>query len=218
MLSVMRRRIPYAVNSPTKKKKGDEKMKKTLICILAVVLSLVMSVAAFAVTAAEAEDIALENAGYTREDVILQITENDDDDGDFDVDFKVKSDDPLKEIEFEYEIKEKNGKIVSVSIDYPDLVKGPEKNISAEEAKNIALKHFGKTGVKALKTVYDEKDNEYEVKFIDGVKDVEIEVSAYDGTVTEYDFTLIAGGNAAVANFIAFVKDIIMKIKALLGI
>lgn len=174
-------------------------MKKTLSVVLALMMLLSFSIAAFAVTIDEAKEIALKDAGYSS--YLVSFTEAKVDDNVYDVEFKT-----LDGV-YDYEI-DKNGKILSVSIDYYDLITGSEIKITSDEAKNLALEFYGNVDVRALKVEYDAEDNEYEVKFIDGAKRYDIEVSAYDGDITGKSYELVAGGNETLASLIAFIEEI----------
>lgn len=175
-------------------------MKKTLSLVLALMMLLSFSVMAFAISIDEAKEIALKDAGYST--YLVSFTDAEVDDNVYKVEFKA-----LDGV-YEYEIN-KDGKILSVSIDYYDLISGKDIKITADEAKNLALEFYGNIDVRALKVEYDADDNEYEVKFIDGAKRYEIEVSAYDGDITGKSYELVAGGNETIAGLIAFIEEIL---------
>ena len=172
--------------------------KKIISVALTVILALMLTISAFAVSLDEAKDIAVKDAGV----VALRFTEANLDEGKYDIEFQALDG------EYDYEIT-KEGKILSMSVEYFDVFTSKEKKLSADEAKAKAFGFYGKTDVRAVSIEYDLEDNDYEVKFIDGAKRYDIEVSAYDGDITAQSYELVADGNESLAGLIALIEEII---------
>lgn len=185
-------------------------MKKTMSIVLAVFIALLLSVSAFAISAEDAKKTAYEDAGFTSEEglVFQPITKKD---GKYSVEFIGLSN------EYEYDIHAENGKILKASVEYPVLTSGTAKNKTADEAKQLAFDYYGKSRVKAVRVEYDQNDNEYEVEFIDGEKQVEINVSAFDGSIREYEYEIIPIGNDIFAKIIALIKKFIAFLMKFFG-
>ena len=172
--------------------------KKILSVALTVIMTLMLTMSAFAVSLDEAKDIAVKDAGV----VALKFTEASLDDGAFEIEFQALDG------KYDYEISSE-GTILSMSVEYFDVFTSREKKLTADEAQAKALGHYGKTDVRAVVVEYDAEDNDYEVKFIDGAKRYEIEVSAYDGDITAEGYELIANGNETIAGLMAIIEEII---------
>jgi uncharacterized membrane protein YkoI len=103
--------------------------------------------------------------------------------------------------EYEYKIKASNGKIVKKDVDKlskkekkkaKKLIKAKKaKHISADRAKAIALKKAGLTGkaVKYTKVKLEigSKKMTYEVEFVYGNYEYEVEINAKTGSIRDYD-------------------------------
>lgn len=157
-------------------------------------------------------DIALEDAGIPREEVVLvdqPALDKDERKPHYDIEFKHEN------VEYEYEVSVDDGAVVKVekekdkdkAVVNKDAVKAenkeaekpsepvaaqPEKeHISVEKAKEIALNN---AGVKAEDAVfkkayydYDDRVAHFEIKFIANGYEYEYEVKASDGAILEKD-------------------------------
>ena len=141
-----------------------------------------------AITAEEAENIALKHAGIKRSDAVFEKTERDFDDGveKFEVKFICGG------VEYEYDIGAADGSVIKYSTEKAAVqtIQNSAKNITAEDAENIALKHAGlkRSGVTFEKTERDFDDGveKFEVKFICGGVEYEYDIGAADGSVIKY--------------------------------
>lgn len=181
--------------------------KKILSVALTVILTLMLTMSAFAVSLDEAKDIAVKDAGV----VALRYTEAALDEGKYEIEFQALDG------EYDYEISQ-DGKILSMSVEYFDVFASREKKLTADEAKAKALGFHGNTDVRAVYVEYDAEDNDYEVNFIDGAKRYDIEVSAYDGDITAQSYELVADGNETMAGLIALIEEIINFFKNLFNL
>ena len=179
-------------------------LKKIMSVALAVIMTLMLAMSAFAVSLDEAKNIAVKDSGA----VALKFTEASLDEGVFEIEFHALDG------KYDYEISS-DGKIISMSVEYFDVFTSREKKLTAEEAKAKAFGHYGKTEVRAVSVEYDVEDNDYDVKFIDGAKRYDIEVSAYDGDITAVSYELIANGNETIAGFMALIEEIISFLRNL---
>lgn len=179
-----------------------KKSKKIFSVALTVILTLMLSMFAFAVSLDEAKEIAVKDAGV----VALKFTEAEIEEGAFEIEFQALDG------KYDYEIS-KDGKILSMSVEYFDVFTSKEKILTADEAKAKAFGFYGKTEVRAVTVEYDAEDNDYEVKFIDGSKRYEIEISAYDGDITSESYELLADGNETIAGFLVLIEEIINFLK-----
>ncbi len=152
-------------------------------------------------TAQEAEAIALAHAGLAAEQVTFSRSEFDKDDGavQWEVEFR------HEDWEYDYTVHAETGAILEWSKEYdpktptivteppatePSVTEPAEKELTAAEAKTIALAHAGlsETQVTRLKV---EKDREkgvwvYEVEFRQGKLEYEYEIHAETGEILEW--------------------------------
>ncbi len=102
-----------------KNKKGGTFMKKLLSLLLALTVIFTLSLTAFAadITKADAEAIALKDAGYTERHVLYLRSQTDYDDGrtEYEVEFAVNNADGSY-VEYDYEISA-DGRIISKDVD-----------------------------------------------------------------------------------------------------
>ena len=143
---------------------------------------------------AEARQIALEDAGLTEADVNFTRTQLDRDDGRryYEVEFIVSADNT----KVDYEIDADTGAVVSV-----DREQGRDTNavtqqsaageITADEAKAIALEHAGITEADVLyiNVDYDRDDGrtEWSVDFTTETTEYDYEINAADGTILQIE-------------------------------
>ncbi len=141
------------------------------------------------ITAEEAENIALKHAGIKRSDAVFEKTDRDFDDGTekFEIKFICGG------VEYEYDISAADGSVIKYSTETAAVqtVRGSVKNITAEEAENIALKH---AGIKRSDAVFEKTDRDFddgtkkfEVKFIYGNQEYEYEISAASGDIIKFE-------------------------------
>ncbi|MGN1418250.1 MAG: PepSY domain-containing protein [Acutalibacteraceae bacterium] len=183
-------------------------IRKSFAIILSILTVLSLSVCSFAaLSLEEAKAIALGDAGFSEAQV--QIKECKQDGAEFDVEFFKDG------AEYDYTISAK-GTITSFSFDTNRRITG-SKALDAAAAKQKALDFTGinEADAKALMAEYDKEDVEYEISFINGSKEYSVTVSAVDGTVIEYEYELLAGGNSFFASFIAFIESIIAMFRNL---
>ena len=144
-------------------------------------------------TAEEAKAIALKHAGLTEAEVTGLRSEYDADDGvaHWDIDFR------SGDFEYDYEVHAETGKVLKSEKEYdPEkapVVKEekPAAKLTAEEAKDIALKHAGLTAgqVKGLRAQYDVDDGvpEWEVEFYCDGMEYDYEIHAETGKIRSWD-------------------------------
>lgn len=146
-----------------------------------------------------AKAIALEHAGLAEKDVTFILAHPDRDDGRtvYDVEFYVD----MKE--YDYEIDAYSGNIISCDFDIENYttashpsngsVAPPQSNttITLEKAKAIALEKAGVSQSDATFTEtsfeYDDGIPVYQIDFISGTLEYEVEINANTGAVIEYD-------------------------------
>lgn len=151
-----------------------------------------------AISAEEAETIALKDAGVTAEEATGMRTHSDRDDGRkyFDVQFAVK--DEQSTTLYEYEIDAKSGTVVSKEKEQKTRTVAQQNTttsadaqqageITADEAKNIALQHAGVNEADTLyvDVEYDREGtgNEWSVDFETATTEYDYEISAADGSI-----------------------------------
>lgn len=143
------------------------------------------------ITAEQAQQIALEHASLTKEQVTGLKATFDYDDGvpEYDVDFYYNG------VEYDYEIHGQTGAILRWEKD-AEPTSAPQQpvtneKLTAEQAKEIALQHAGLTAgqVSHLKAEYDVDDGvpEYDVEFRYGNWEYEYEIHAQTGKVLFWD-------------------------------
>ncbi|MEE0510323.1 MAG: PepSY domain-containing protein [Peptococcaceae bacterium] len=194
-------------------------MKKIIGIIVAVAIIAIIGIgagyyftnkgsnASAAISETEAQNIALEDAGLTQNDVSFTKTKLDRDDGrsQYDIEF-IASDDNTK---YDYEIDAESGAILSVDRDtgrngnttanngqqnnttqqQQNTTTGPqaEGEITADEAKSIALQHAGlaEADVLYVNVEYDRDNihNEWSVDFATQDTEYDYEINAADGSI-----------------------------------
>ena len=147
-------------------------------------------------TAEEAETVALEQAGLTREQVKFSRTESDWDDGvpEWEVEFRYEN------WEYDYVIHAETGAVIHWEreqerskpvVSETPVTEPPEKELTAEEAKAIVLVHAGLTAdqVTRLKIEKDRDDGiwVYEIEFRSGRMEYEYEIHAQTGKILDWD-------------------------------
>lgn len=190
-------------------------MKKIIGIIVAVALIAVIgigagyyftnrgSTAAAAISEAEAQNIALEDAGLKQNDVSFTKTKLDRDDGrsQYDIEFIASADNT----KYDYEIDAESGAILSVDRETgrsgnttsnstqqnsnASQTTSPqaEGEITADEAKSIALQHAGlaEADVLYVNVEYDRDNghNEWSVDFATQDTEYDYEINAADGSI-----------------------------------
>lgn len=190
-------------------------MKKIIGIIIAIALIAVIgigagyyftnrgSTAAAAISETEAQNIALEDAGLNQNDVSFTKTNLDRDDGrsQYDIEFIASADNT----KYDYEIDAESGAILSVDRETgrsgnttsnstqqnsnASQTTGPqaEGEITADEAKSIALQHAGltETDVLYINVEYDRDNghNEWSVDFSTQTTEYDYEINAADGSI-----------------------------------
>ncbi len=141
------------------------------------------------ITREKAKEIALDDAGKKASEVTFTKAKVDTEGGKVIYEIKFYS----GKIEYEYEIDATNGKILSKDVDTKDAKPDskPDKGISLEEAKKLALKHAGVSEKDVIFTKanvdYDDGKQKYEFEFIQGKMQYECDVDAQTGKILEYD-------------------------------
>ena len=138
----------------------------------------------------KAKKIALKNAGLKSSSVTFTKAKLDKEDNVYDIEFKSGSK------KYEYEIGAKSGKVVSKEVETIKTKNTDTKNnqkstiISASTAKAKALKKAGlkASNVKFTKAKLDREDGRqiYEIEFIKGRYEYEVEIDALTGKVLDY--------------------------------
>lgn len=149
--------------------------------------------------AEKAKNIALKDAGLKSNQVAFVKAKLDNDDGRviYDIEFYSNN------VEYDYEIDAKTGKILEKDKDIDDFVipqKASTSNnastglIGAEKAKNIALNHAGlkASQVKFARVELDKDDGrqKYEIEFYSNGKEYDYEIDAKSGTILSVDFDM----------------------------
>lgn len=135
----------------------------------------------------KAKKVVLKDAGLKEKDVTFVTAKVDYDDGRkyYDVEFYYNG------MEYDYEISAETGKIIDFDKDFegkrPAVKEEKKDEITAEEAKEIALKHAGlkKSEVTKLKVERDRDDGivKYEVEFEKGHMEYDYEINAETGKI-----------------------------------
>ena len=149
----------------------------------------------------EAMDIALKDASVTKEDAVFVKTEADRDDGRkvYEIEFFTNDN-----VEYDYEIDAKTGKIISYDADAEGYVSGNEApevssgkaettqeeiEISEEDAVKIALEEVPGATQKdvRVKRDFDDGRKQYDVTVIYDKIEYDFEIDAKTGTILEKD-------------------------------
>lgn len=151
----------------------------------------------YSITAEEAENIALKDAGVSRNDVDFITSHAGRDDGIYLYDVEFFAGDR----KYEYEINASNGNIIQSDIDYERYSGGnaginnggntAQATITAEEAENIALNDAGvsRSSVRYIKSKLDRDDGRtvYEIEFAVDYTEYDYEINAADGNIVSRD-------------------------------
>lgn len=153
----------------------------------------------YSITAEEAENIALKDAGVSRNDVDFITSHQGRDDGIYLYDVEFFAGDK----KYEYEINASNGNVLQSDTDYEKYSGGntgnstnngsntAQTNITAEEAENIALKDAGvsRNSLKYINSKLDRDDGRtvYEIEFAVDYTEYDYEINAADGNIISKD-------------------------------
>lgn len=138
-------------------------------------------------TAAQAEEIALNHAGLTQSQVENLRSHQDYDDGAEEYEVKFRS----GEYDYDYSIDAYSGQIRSQDKEYegPPAASAQGERITAEEAQSIALAHAGFTAdqVTRLSAQFEPEEPgdvaHYDVEFYQGSLEYDYEIDAYTGEI-----------------------------------
>ena len=181
-------------------------LKKLSSLALALVLVLALSVTALAaeITSGKAQELALADAGFSASAVSYLTVKTDYENGKkvFDVSFVAFNSDGSF-TEYDYEVRAADGKILERDV---DLERGKNNqvpinstnDIGAEQAKRIALEHFGAKAedVKFLQVQkdYDDGRSVYEIEFCKPYSErYSCEVAASNGLVRDAEREAVRG-------------------------
>ena len=136
----------------------------------------------------KAVQIALDHARLKKEDVSFITSHPDFDDGRYVYDIEFYKD----MTEYDYEIDAATGEILSFDFDiegYAPAQPAQSGQISLDQAKQIATSYAGVSGVTFTKAYLDYDDGYavYEIEFIAGTTEYDVEVDASSGAVREFD-------------------------------
>ena len=173
-------------------------MKKMFVLLLALlVLSVSLFGCAAQISKGEAEDIAIQRAGLTKDEVTFIRSELDSDDGRllYDTEFYTEAG-----VEYDIDVDAKSGEVVKFEIgthidQVPDVQNqsvDPKNDLIGEErAKEIALERaeLSADEVDYVQIVLDRDDGVYvyEVDFRKGRTEYEAEIKADDGKILSWD-------------------------------
>ncbi len=181
-------------------------LKKLSSIALASVLVLVLSVTALAadISSGRAQEIALADAGFTASQVSYLTVKTDYENGKkvFDVSFVAFNADGSF-TEYDYEVRAADGKITERDVDLErgksnQVPVNSSNDIGAEQAKRIALEHFGVKAedVKFLQVQkdYDDGRTVYEIEFCKPYSEkYSCEVAANNGLVRDAEREAVRG-------------------------
>lgn len=168
-------------------------MKKAFAAVLALITitaaAAVHTAAAKKITEEKAKAIAFKDAGISAEDAERVTVKLERDDGvlEYDIEFYVGN------MEYDYEISAKNGKILSKSVeeddDRPAANTAKSTGITIDEAKKIALKKVPGAKDKNIKIKLDRDDGKtvYEGKIVYKETEYEFEIDAESGRILEWE-------------------------------
>ena len=169
-------------------------MKKLILLLVAMTLVLTACGSAKAkLSANEAKQIALDNAGLSNEDVTFIKAEKDRDDGKvvYEVEFYTKD-----KREFDYEIDGNTGDILSYDTDAENYkptsaeTSQQETAITEEKVKEIALSKVpGATAenIREFKKEFDDGREKYEGKIVYDKTEYEFEIDAKTGEILKWE-------------------------------
>ncbi len=203
------------------------RLKKLMAIIMAVIMISTCAVTAFAakITKAEAKEIALNDAGFSANEVIMERAEVDYERGEkfFEIEFYVVEGDGWY-TEYDYVIKAADGSIVysMAEKDFDDdfkpvpPVQDNANDIGVEKAKELALAAFGLNAgdVKLVKAKRDYDDGRlvYEIEYREGYeKEYSCEVDAETGNVYDKDVDINRTGFARMEYFFECIGNIFYR-------
>lgn len=169
-------------------------MKKLILLLVAMTLVLTACGSAKAkLSADEAKQIALDNAGLSNEDVTFIKAEKDREDGKvvYEVEFYTKD-----KREFDYEIDGNTGDILSYDTDAENYkptsaeTSQQETAITEEKVKEIAIsKVLGATAenIREFKKEFDDGREKYEGKIVYDKTEYEFEIDAKTGEILKWE-------------------------------
>lgn len=142
------------------------------------------------ITADEAFEKALADAGFTRSQVTNIKSEFDREDSKYEIEFYKDY------IEYEYEIDAVSGRVLKRETDNHGSVASPQI-ITAEEAvlKALADAGFTRLQVTGIKAEFDRDDRKYEIEFYKGYTEYEYEIDAANGNILKREIDTYDGGH-----------------------
>lgn len=155
------------------------------------------------ITAQEARQAALDDAGLSESEVTFIKTKLDQDNGSmvYDIEFYTASQ------EYDYEIDALTGKVLSVDNEIGGFTAQTQTGsyISAEEAKAKVLEHLGmdasEVTFKKVELDYDDGMMQYEIELYTADREYDYDLNAQDGSILSWDFEALKawnqGGSAA---------------------
>lgn len=157
------------------------------------------------ITAQEARQAALDDAGLTESEVTFIKTKLDQDNGSmvYDIEFYTASQ------EYDYEIDALTGKVLSVDNEIGGFTAQTQTGsyISAEEAKAKVLEHLGmdasEVTFKKVELDYDDGMMQYEIELYTADREYDYDLNAQDGSILSWDFEALKvwnqGGSGSTA-------------------
>lgn len=172
----------------------------SIVMVFSLTMVFAMTLNAYAaINLDAAKQIALDDAGLSMSEVVF--TEAKLDGREFDIDFR------SGRAEYDYEISNE-GKILSLAYDSNNRVAG-SKTLNADAAKEAALKFIGADAADAQRLRCEYDDGEYEVSFVYGDREYDLNVSAVDGSIIEYDYETVQSSSNIIAIVSGFFQRII---------
>lgn len=171
----------------------------SIVLVFSLTIAFAMTITTYAALSIDgAKQIALDDAGLSSSEVFFSEAKADRQG--FDIEFR------SGQAEYDYEIS-KDGEILSLSYDSNKRING-SRSLDAEAAKSAALSFVGAkaSDVERLRSEYD--DNEYEISFTYGEKEYDVNVSAVDGSILEYDYEVVQSSGGIFAAISAFFQRI----------
>ena len=179
-----KKRQPVLAAGRSKMKNTVKYGRKILALTFAVLMVLSMTVSVFAdsVTKDEAINKALKDAGLKKSEV--KKLEAELEKGIYEVEFTKKK----GNVDFDYDVRKKDGKILEKEVDYNRKKAGAGSKIGKKKARKAAAEHSGVkySVVKKGSCKYDKGDREYDVKFKSKGNKYSYEIDAVNGKVKEY--------------------------------
>lgn len=142
------------------------------------------------ITLEEAQEVALEEAGYNREQVTFTKSEIDYEKGKYIYEIEFISQDKV----YKYEITVQEGKVIlkiQKNVTEEDKITDSSDLIGLEVAKKKALEYVGISNDEVIFTKarldHDDGTAKYDIEFVVDGKEYELEIQGIDGKVLEYD-------------------------------